>query len=44
MRELAPLVGGRGGGKPELAQAGGNNPAGLEAVFAKLAELIAAGA
>ncbi|GAB4293694.1 MAG: alanine--tRNA ligase [Desulfuromonadia bacterium] len=29
IRDLAPLMGGRGGGKPELAQAGGD-PAGLE--------------
>jgi alanyl-tRNA synthetase len=26
---VATQVGGKGGGKPDLAQAGGNNPAGL---------------
>ncbi len=30
--ELAPLVGGRGGGKPDMAQAGGSDTAGLDAV------------
>ena len=39
--ELAPLVGGRGGGKPELAQAGGPQPAGIPAVLDKLLELVA---
>jgi alanyl-tRNA synthetase len=24
--QIAPLVGGRGGGKPDMAQAGGNDP------------------
>jgi alanyl-tRNA synthetase len=26
VREIAPIVGGSGGGKPALAQAGGKNP------------------
>ena len=26
MKTLAPVIEGRGGGKPEMAQAGGNNP------------------
>ncbi len=30
IKEIAPLVGGSGGGKPESAQAGGKNPEGLE--------------
>ncbi|MCP5464325.1 MAG: alanine--tRNA ligase [Deltaproteobacteria bacterium] len=34
--ELAPLVGGRGGGKPEMAQAGGDQPEGLQEVGEKL--------
>ncbi len=33
VNKLALLVGGRGGGRPDLAQAGGNNPAGLEAAL-----------
>jgi alanyl-tRNA synthetase len=33
--EIAPIVGGRGGGKPDLAQAGGKDPAGIaEALLA----------
>jgi len=26
IKEIAPVVGGRGGGKPDMAQAGGNEP------------------
>jgi alanyl-tRNA synthetase len=40
IKQLAPLVGGNGGGKPELAQAGGTQPdrlpAALEAVYSLL--------
>jgi alanyl-tRNA synthetase len=43
VKELAPIVGGRGGGKPELAQAGGNDPDALESVFARLSEIVARG-
>ncbi|MHC4885339.1 MAG: alanine--tRNA ligase [Planctomycetota bacterium] len=38
---VAPLVDGRGGGRPEMAQAGGKNPAGLEAALAKVPEVLA---
>ena len=47
VRELAPLVGGRGGGKPEMAQAGGTVAAGLEkaklAFFEQIGELLKTG-
>ena len=29
VKELAPIVGGRGGGRPEMAQAGGKDPGAL---------------
>ncbi|MBC7793008.1 MAG: alanine--tRNA ligase [Clostridia bacterium] len=38
--ELAPIVGGRGGGKPEMAQAGGTDPSKLAEVYAKAAALV----
>ncbi len=43
VKELAPLIGGRGGGKPDLAQAGGNDPSGFEALFAQLKETVRKG-
>jgi len=42
VREAARLVGGSGGGKPELAQAGGSEPSGLAAALEKVQELVAA--
>ncbi len=42
VREAAKLVGGSGGGRPELAQAGGANPAGLDQALEKVAELVKA--
>ena len=38
MRELAPLIDGKGGGKPELAQGGGANAAGFPDLFSALKE------
>ena len=32
-RVMAPVVGGRGGGKPDLAQAGGKDPGGIDAAL-----------
>jgi len=29
IKEIAPLVGGKGGGRPDMAQGGGNSPAGI---------------
>jgi len=40
--ELATEVGGRGGGKPELAQAGGSAPENLDRALARAPELLAA--
>ena len=34
IREAAPKVGGKGGGRPDMAQAGGTDPAGLPAALA----------
>jgi alanyl-tRNA synthetase len=42
VREAAKLVGGSGGGKPDLAQAGGSDPAGIDKALAKVQELAAA--
>ena len=39
VKEAARLVGGAGGGKPDLAQAGGPDPAGLDRALARVAEL-----
>jgi alanyl-tRNA synthetase len=33
-RTMAPIVGGRGGGKPDLAQAGGKDPEQIDAALA----------
>ena len=41
LRELAPIVNGRGGGKPEMAQGGGNKPEKLPDLFQMLQSLIA---
>jgi alanyl-tRNA synthetase len=40
VKEAARLVGGRGGGKPDLAQAGGPDAAGLERALARIEELV----
>ncbi|MFT5431155.1 MAG: alanyl-tRNA synthetase [Myxococcota bacterium] len=43
VKELAPIVGGRGGGRPDLAQAGGNEPGRVADVVGALHQLIAQG-
>ena len=40
---VAPLVGGKGGGKPDSARGGGRDASGLQSALAKAKELIAAG-
>jgi alanyl-tRNA synthetase len=40
---VAPLVGGKGGGKPDSARGGGRDSSGLQNALAKAKELIAAG-
>jgi len=42
VKELAPIIGGRGGGKPDLAQAGGDNPENLDKALSKACEMIGA--
>jgi alanyl-tRNA synthetase len=39
--ELAPLMGGRGGGRPDMAQAGGKDPAGLDKALAAAESVLA---
>jgi len=40
IKAVAPVVGGSGGGRPDMAQAGGPNPENLGQALAKLEELI----
>ena len=40
VKQIAPLVGGGGGGRPQMAQAGGKNPAGLDKALAEAVTLI----
>ena len=42
IKEVAPLVGGGGGGRPNMAQAGGKNPAGIEAAITKAIDVATA--
>jgi alanyl-tRNA synthetase len=44
VREAATMVEGRGGGRPELAEAGGKNPEQLDAALAAVAGIVARGA
>jgi alanyl-tRNA synthetase len=41
--KVAPIVGGKGGGKPDGARGGGRDASGLQPALAKAKELIAAG-
>ena len=38
VKAIAGLVGGGGGGRPNMAQAGGKNPAGIQEALKKAAE------
>ncbi len=40
IKEIAPIVGGGGGGRPQMAQAGGKDPAKLNEALAKANELV----
>lgn len=40
IKSIAPLVGGGGGGRSNMAQAGGKNPAGIDASLAKVEECL----
>ncbi len=42
IKAMAPLVGGGGGGKPQMAQAGGKDPAGIPAALDKALEILGA--
>ncbi len=42
-KELAPLIGGKGGGRPEMAQAGGSSPENLPKALDKVFDLVEAG-
>jgi len=44
IKEIAPLVGGGGGGRPDFAQAGGKDPERLDEALQKVYELIEKGA
>lgn len=41
IKAIAPAVGGGGGGRPNLAQAGGKNPAGIEQALSQAKEFLA---
>jgi alanyl-tRNA synthetase len=41
IKAIASLVGGGGGGRPNMAQAGGKNPAGVDACLEKVMEVVA---
>ena len=40
IKAIAGLVGGGGGGRPNMAQAGGKNPAGVDDALAKVSEVV----
>ncbi|MGH9310529.1 MAG: alanine--tRNA ligase, partial [Vicinamibacterales bacterium] len=40
VKELAPLIGGGGGGRPDLAEAGGKDPSGIDALLVRAADVL----
>jgi alanyl-tRNA synthetase len=40
MRHIAPLVGGKGGGRPDMAQGGGTDPSGIQAALDKVEQWV----
>jgi alanyl-tRNA synthetase len=40
IKQIAPIVGGSGGGRPDLAQAGGRDAEQLDAALAKVVSLL----
>ena len=40
VKEVASICGGGGGGRPNMAQAGGKNPDGIDAAIAKVKEVL----
>ena len=40
IKQIAPLVGGGGGGRPNMAQAGGKDPSGIDAALDKVKEIL----
>src|SRR5690606_32761938 len=42
IRQIAPIVGGGGGGRPDFAQAGGKDPAKLDEALSRVYEILAA--
>jgi alanyl-tRNA synthetase len=40
VKAIAPIVGGSGGGRPDMAQAGGTKPENLGEAIAKIEEVI----
>jgi alanyl-tRNA synthetase len=40
VKEIAPIVGGSGGGRPDMAQAGGTQPENIDKALAKVKDLL----
>ena len=43
IQQLGPLIGGKGGGKPEMARGAGNNPGGIPALLEEARKLLGCG-